>query len=524
MTAVGASTRASAAGGSGGLGPATSAEWVKFRTVRGWPLGLVLAAALSVAFAFLVANGQHQDTCVGRGVCHPGHSFVPTGPGGEAVADSYRYLARPLTGDGAVTVRITSLRGRLAVGPANRAPSAARSRPGLVPWAKAGILLTSSIRQGSPYAAVMATGGHGARLQYDYVHDRTGMPGAATSSSPRWLRLIRAGDTVTAYDSRDGAGWHEIGAAHLAGLPATVEIGLFVTSPLTDAGNATDATASFDRIAVGGRPPAGGWHADSIGVGPHDYYPTLGAGGGGPSGAGAVLTGSGDIAPAVATIAGGDTAAATLRFGLIVALIVLTVIAAMFATSEYRRGLIRTTLAATPRRASVLAAKALVLAAAAFATGVVATAVALAIAEHALRGNGDYIFPTSAATLARVIAGTGALLAFSAVAVLALGVILRRSAGAVTVGILVFVLPYLLGPGVLGPGASGGAVTWLFRATPAAAFSVLGALPRSSLVEYPFTLANGYYPLPPLAGLAVLAAYAAAALALAALVLRRRDA
>jgi ABC-type transport system involved in multi-copper enzyme maturation permease subunit len=172
----------------------------------------------------------------------------------------------------------------------------------------------------------------------------------------------------------------------------------------------------------------------------------------------------------------------------------------------------------------VLAAKALVIAAAAFVTGVVATAIAIPIAEHTLRGNGDYIFPTSAPALAATVAGTGALLALSAVAVLALGAILRRSAGAVTAGVLVFALPYMFGPGVLGPGASSGAVTWLFRATPAAAFSVLGALPRSSLVDYPSTLANGYYPLAPLAGLAVLAAYAAAALGLAALVLRRRDA
>ena len=75
---------------------------------------------------------------------------------------------------------------------------------------------------------------------------------------------------------------------------------------------------------------------------------------------------------------------------------------------------------------------------------------------------------------------------------------------------------------MLGPGASG--ASWLYQVSPAAAFSVFGALPRSSLVDYPFTLANGYYPLGPWAGLAVLAAYAAAALALATYLLRRRDA
>ena len=200
----------------------------------------------------------------------------------------------------------------------------------------------------------------------------------------------------------------------------------------------------------------------------------------------------------------------------------LIVIATGFITGEYRRGLIRTTLAATPQRGSVLAAKALVIAAVAFVLGAIAAALALPLGHHVLNSNGDYIFPTSTATQVRVIVGTGLLLALTAVGVLALGTILRRAAGAVTAGIIVFVLPSLLGPGVLGPGATG--ASWLYQLTPAAAFSVFGALPRSPLVDYPFTLANGYYPLGPWAGLAVLAAYSAVALALAAYLLRRRDA
>ena len=47
----------------------------------------------------------------------------------------------------------------------------------------------------------------------------------------------------------------------------------------------------------------------------------------------------------------------------------------MFMTAEYRRGLIRVTLAASPRRGRVLAAKAVVIAAVAFAAGLVGAAV-----------------------------------------------------------------------------------------------------------------------------------------------------
>ena len=78
---------------------------------------------------------------------------------------------------------------------------------GLTPWSKAGIIITASTRQGAAYAAMMVTGGHGVRMQYDYTERRPGLAGAVTAASPRWLRLTRAGDTVTGYDSADGTHW-----------------------------------------------------------------------------------------------------------------------------------------------------------------------------------------------------------------------------------------------------------------------------------------------------------------------------
>ena len=74
------------------------------------------------------------------------------------------------------------------------------------------------------------------------------------------------------------------------------------------------------------------------------------------------------------------------------------VVATEFITVEYRRGLIRTTLTATPRRSSVLAAKALVIATVAFVVGALAAAVALPLGDHVLNANGNYIFPTSTDT------------------------------------------------------------------------------------------------------------------------------
>ena len=514
------------------------AEWTKFRTVRAWLVGLFVAASLSVLFTFLVAHGSHEGSCTGPpppgsgpnspGLhCHVGHPFVPTGPDGEAVADSYYFLDQPLTGNGTITARLTSLTGVISTTTTQVAPSETSTRPGLAAWAKAGILLTPRAKQGSAYAAVMATGSHGVHWQYDYTHDSPGLPGSMSDPSPRWLRLTRKGDTLTGYDSRQGTAWTRIGTTNLAGLPATVRVGLFVTSPVafqgSANGSATQATATFDRVSVE-RPGSAGsvatWHGQTIGNGSESFYPTLGPGGYHNLGGAFVLSGSGDIAPAVVEgLVGADTVASSLPIGLVAGLLVMVVVATMFITTEYRRGLIRTTFTATPNRGAVLAAKAVVIGAAAFVTAAVSAAVAIPLAEHVFETNGGYVFPVSVLTELRIIAGFAGLVAVTAVAVLALGAILRRGAGAVTVGIVVFVLPYTLKQ-VLG----GSADEWLFRLTPAAGLDVLAALPRSAQVAYPYTLSNGYYPLPPWAGIAVLCAWAAVALGVAALVLRRRDA
>jgi ABC-type transport system involved in multi-copper enzyme maturation permease subunit len=517
------------------FGPVLRSEWTKFRTVRGWVISLIVAALVCVVFTFLSANGTHEGSCTGPPAsrsapsspgsnCQVGHPFVPTGPDGEAVADSYYLVEHPLTGSGSITARVTSLTGLTSSQPSNVAPSLADTRPGLASWAKAGILLTPSTKQGSAYAAVMATGDHGVRFQYDYTHDRAGLPGTVSSASPRWLRLSRNGDTITGYDSRNGRSWIEIGSMHLAGLPSTVAVGLFVTSPVSfqgsSSGSATQATATFDDVSIQGGGAADTWRGQSIGNGSKSFYPTLGSGGYHRSDSSVIVSGSGDIAPGVGEgLLGADTPAGTLLLGLLVGLIVMIVVATMFITTEYRRGLIRTTLTATPNRRRVLAAKAVVIGAVAFVTGAVSAGVAIPLGQHILKVNGNYVFPTSALTDVRIVAGSAALVAVSAIAVLALGTILRKSAGAVAIGIVVFVLPYILGQLL-----SGSAQQWFFRLTPAAGFAVLGTLPRSAQVAYPYTLANGYYPLAPWSGLLVLCAYAALALGVAALLLRKRDA
>ena len=210
-----------------------------------------------------------------------------------------------------------------------------------------------------------------------------------------------------------------------------------------------------------------------------------------------------------------------IETGTFFALIAMVIVGAVFITAEYRRGLIRTTLTASPRRGRVLAAKAVVLAAVTFAVGLIGTAIALPAGESKFRNGGYWVPPLSGAATVRMIVGTAAVMAVASVLALALGVIVRRGVAAVSTVIVLIVLPFLFAviPGLLPLGAE----DWLLRIFPAGAFAVQQAFPAYHQVFAQYLPGNGYYPLSWWAGLLVLCAWTVIALAAAASLLNRRD-
>ena len=528
--------------GRDGFAQLLRAEWTKFRTVRGWVIGMTVAALVTAGLGLFAAVGTSsscQRTSGSSGgptrtgsAC--GTNTFPVGPGGVPVDDSFYFVRQPLTGNGSITVQVTSLTGLLPPANGNVPSNPAApvdTRSGLVPWAKAGLIIKNGTSQGSAYAAMMVTADHGVRMQDNYTNDTAGQPGAVSPASPRWLRLTRSGDTITGYDSADGTHWTQVSTVHLAGLSSTLQAGLFATSPAYTVssqgfGGGTNgsslpsqATAVFDHVSRSGTWPGGTWTGDYIGAGD-----ASGVGGYHQAGGRFIVTGSGDIAPVIAGSGNEGDPDATLTnylLGTFAGLIAVIVVATMFITAEYRRGLIRITLTASPRRGRVLAAKAIVIGSVTFVAGLVAAAAGVIFGTQLSRHHGTYVFPASWATELRVIAGTAALLAVAAVLALALGTVLRRSAAAVALVIVVIVLPYILGVASILPAS---ASDWLLRITPAAAFAVQQAAPQYPQVTALYTPTSGYFPLAPWAGLAVLCAYAALALSLAVALLRRRDA
>jgi ABC-type transport system involved in multi-copper enzyme maturation permease subunit len=523
--------------GNDGFGRILRAEWTKFHTVRGWLVGLIVGAILMVFLGVFVANAQIG--CVLNNVQKTGPSClpkVPIGPGGEAVQDNYYFVHKSLTGNGSITARLTGLTTREQGngGPVQRVgtPVGPGGQRVTVPWSKGGVMIAASTKQGAAYAAMLATGGNGVRMQYDYTGDIAGLPGQVSATAPRWLRLVRSGDTVTGYDSINGTGWIKVGTVTLPDLPRTVQFGLFATSPNffrvsnffggdnVNTANTT-TTAAIGDVHLTGSTPLASWTGSSVGGSGPPGAP--GIGGYHQAGGTFTVTGTGDIAP-IEPGPGNGVPTATIEqtlLGAFAALIAFVVVACTFMTSEYRRGLIRTTLAAAPRRGQVLAAKAMVAGLVTFAAGLVAVLGCLVLGLAKERAEGLFILPVSPLADIRVVIGTAAMLGLMAVIAVSLGAILRRSAITITAGIIVIVLPFLFSVLGIFPAS---VADWLLRIAPAAGFAIQQSIPRYPQVTSIISPVNGYYPLSPWAGFAVLLVWAAAAFALALFLLRRRDA
>ncbi|MEV6302120.1 ABC transporter permease subunit [Actinoplanes sp. NPDC051861] len=465
---------------------AVVAEWTKLRTVRSTGLALLAMIGLTMLLSLLAATLS-----------------TSTANDARLSVDQFHFVHRPVTGDATVTARV--------------------SQSDTGEWAKAGLMVKEGTASGSSYAAIMLTPGHGVRLQAD-ARTEVSRPSAA---GPRWLRLRWTGQSVTGYESPDGVTWNTVGTVAVAGRLS--EAGLFVASPprLHLLGEipryeAVPGSATFQDVAPDGpgwrdtpvvEPPSGA----AVGEGVPSAPPL--AGGSRWSGTAMVtVTGSGDIGGAGMggiNLTDLDRVRAGLsgvQFGLIGAI----ALGALAVTAEFRTGTIRTTFAARPGRGTVLAAKSLVVAVVVFVSGLALAVAAFLITRPLQHANGYHapIYPSPALTsppVLRAVAGAALFLSLIAVFSLAVGTIVRRTAGAV-----VILLTGLVIVPVVAAGTSGSAAEVVGRFTPLAGLSILQTVELTPLSN---AVVTGVW-----AGFAVLCGYTAAALGAAFWILNRRDA
>jgi ABC-2 type transport system permease protein len=196
-----------------------------------------------------------------------------------------------------------------------------------------------------------------------------------------------------------------------------------------------------------------------------------------------------------------------VTWGMMFAQITAIVLGALTVTSEYGTGMIRATLAATPRRGAVLAAKALVLSGTLFVTGTVTAVVGYLGGNWFLDAAGVGVDLGDDGVL-RALLGSGLYMAGLGLFAAAVGLLVRHTAAALSIVLgLVFVVGNLV---MVLPGAWG---EWATKLMPGNAGSAI-ASPES------------FNPLllDPWVGFAVFVAEVAAVLTLAAVAFTRRDA
>jgi hypothetical protein len=182
----------------------------------------------------LPAGWSHGDigaTGVAGSATYSGTTFTVAGAGADVwgTADALHFAYRSLDGDGSIVARVTSIQNVNA-------------------WTKAGVMIrnstSASAAQGFMLVASSATKGvpyQRRRVDGDISVSTSG----SQSTAPRWVKLVRAGNLITGYESPDGVTWTTVGTDTFT-MGTTVLVGLGVSSHVTG----TNATATFDNVTV----------------------------------------------------------------------------------------------------------------------------------------------------------------------------------------------------------------------------------------------------------------------------------
>ena len=143
-------------------------------------------------------------------------------------ADTLQFAWQTLSGDGSIIARVSSLQ--------NTGTSS-----------RVGVMIRDSLAANSRHVfmGLTSTG------SYRWVR-RTSTGGSTSTSNSSsgtvpdtWVRLVRSGNTITAYKSSNGSSWTQVGSLSAA-FPTTCYIGLAVAS----GSNSTLNSSQFSNVSV----------------------------------------------------------------------------------------------------------------------------------------------------------------------------------------------------------------------------------------------------------------------------------
>ena len=143
-------------------------------------------------------------------------------------SDQFRFVYQTIDGDGEIVARVDSLQN-------------------VNGWTKGGVMIRADLTAAAANAMAGASPANGLLFQSRVSQGGVSTNRTVNGAAPRWVRLVRSGNTLTGYQSADGTKWRQISSATVP-LPVHVYVGLAVTSHTAS----TAATASFSNVTVTG--------------------------------------------------------------------------------------------------------------------------------------------------------------------------------------------------------------------------------------------------------------------------------
>ena len=175
---------------------------------------------------------------IAGGATAAGGTFTANGSGNDIwnAADAFHLVDQPVSGNCEIRARVVNL-------------------GNTDPWAKAGVMIRDSVAAGAMNVAVVLAPTNGMSFQ---IRASTGagttstVVGGGTVVAPKWVRLVRAGNSFSGYYSSDGSSWTQIGTATVVPMSNNALIGLAVSAH----NNSSNCVATWDNVSVNQSPLA----------------------------------------------------------------------------------------------------------------------------------------------------------------------------------------------------------------------------------------------------------------------------
>jgi regulation of enolase protein 1 (concanavalin A-like superfamily) len=198
-------------------------------------------------------------------------------------SDEFRFAYQTMSGDGTIVARVSTVTGTDA-------------------WTKAGVMIRATTDPRSAHATMFVSKAKGLAFQRRRSTGTSSINTAGgAGTAPRWVRLERKGNAVTASVSSNGTTWTKVGSDTIS-LPGDVLVGLAVTNH----DDSALARAQFDHVAVTAGSLPDGWTSSDVGQTGRAGSATSSAGTFTIKGAGADVWGTADALHFASTTLEGD--------------------------------------------------------------------------------------------------------------------------------------------------------------------------------------------------------------------------